>query len=138
MLIIAGIALLIAVFGYIYSEITDVYHGGIGGPLFFGGSALLITFLILVFLPNSFYKAWKDFAIWYIPIAAIWIAMTDPYGWGGGIFGFGLATIFDEGRIAILRLLTSLYGIIFTIIILVKSAIIMWKYIRDKKKKIYL
>mgnify|MGYP001565301120 FL=1 len=38
--------------------------------LFYGMSALALVFLLLLFLPNAF-PAWKKFAKWFIPLAAL-------------------------------------------------------------------
>ncbi len=47
----------------------DLFNN-IGDPLFFGMSALALVFLALLILPNA-WPAWKKFAKWYIPIAAL-------------------------------------------------------------------
>jgi len=42
----------------------------LGDPLFYGFFALSIIFFILLFLPHTF-KAWKKFALWFIPLATL-------------------------------------------------------------------
>lgn len=53
----------------------------IGNALFYGSGALALVFLILLFTPSAF-PAWKKFAIWFVPIAAILFAMYPDPGSG--------------------------------------------------------
>ena len=43
----------------------------IGEPMFYGGIALSIVFFVLLFTHEYAFSAWKKFAIWYVPIAAL-------------------------------------------------------------------
>ncbi|MEK7613813.1 MAG: hypothetical protein AAB439_03020 [Patescibacteria group bacterium] len=55
----------------------------IGDPLFYGGAALSLVFLILLFIPHAFQK-WKNFAIWFVPLATLlFVFYPDP---GSGDF----------------------------------------------------
>ena len=50
----------------------------IGDPLFCGMGALAIVFFVLLFTPQAF-SAWKRFAIWFVPLAALlFIFYPDP------------------------------------------------------------
>ncbi|SRR3989344_1471667 len=50
----------------------------IGDPLFYGMPALALVFLILLFVPRAF-PAWKKFAIWFVPLAALlFIVYPEP------------------------------------------------------------
>ena len=42
----------------------------IGDPLLYGMSALAVVFLALLFAPRA-WGAWKKFAIWFVPLAAL-------------------------------------------------------------------
>ena len=48
----------------------------IGEPLFIGGLSLLLTFILLLFFSQEIFNVWKKFAVWYIPIAIILLAIT--------------------------------------------------------------
>ncbi len=79
----------------------------IGDPLFYGASALAFVFLILFFTPNAV-GAWKKFAKWYVPIAAIiFIIYPNP---GSGDF-------FSPYPEQIFQWLSSAYVLISLIII---------------------
>lgn len=43
---------------------------GIGSPLLYGGGALAIVSLVLIFVPKA-WEAWKKFAIWFLPLATL-------------------------------------------------------------------
>lgn len=45
-----------------------VFH--IGQPLMYGGGALAIVFVLLSVFPKAF-DAWRKFAIWFVPLAAL-------------------------------------------------------------------
>ncbi len=49
----------------------------IGQPLFMGSVALFIVFLILYFLPPIYFKAWRKYVAWFIPVAILWITTSD-------------------------------------------------------------
>ena len=71
----------------------------IGEPLFYGAGALATVFLALWITPRA-WRAWKMFAIWYLPLAiCLFLFSRDPgsgdfltpypetvYRWVGGIF----------------------------------------------------
>lgn len=69
-----------------------VYGDQVGQPLFMGSFALALVFLILLFLPQPYFKNWLKYAAWYIPVAALWIIMSDVIC-GGGL---GLGMCFDK------------------------------------------
>ena len=50
----------------------------IGDPLVYGMPALALVFFTLLFTPRAF-DAWKKFAVWFIPLAALlFIFYPDP------------------------------------------------------------
>jgi hypothetical protein len=50
----------------------------LGDPIFYGMGALSIVFLALLFAKKSF-RAWKKFAIWFVPLATLlFIFYPDP------------------------------------------------------------
>lgn len=53
----------------------------LGKALFYGAGALASVFLILSFVPSAF-SAWKRFAIWFVPFAALLFALY-PYPGSG-------------------------------------------------------
>lgn len=53
----------------------------IGNALFYGSGALALVFLILLFVPRAF-PAWKKFAIWFVPLAALLFAIYPEPGSG--------------------------------------------------------
>lgn len=56
----------------------SAFYERIGDPLFFGFLALSVIFLILLILPQAF-RAWKKFAVWFVPLAALlFIFYPDP------------------------------------------------------------
>ena len=57
----------------------------IGIKLFYPFLALIPIFLILFFIPRAV-SAWKKFAVWYIPIVGIFVALSSP-GDAGWIIG---------------------------------------------------
>lgn len=75
------------------------FYERIGNASFFGMGALALVFLALTFFPKA-WGAWKKFAVWYVPIAAlIFIFYKDPgsmnlispyaetvFMWLGGIY----------------------------------------------------
>ncbi len=78
----------------------------IGQPLFMGSIALVIVFLILFFLPPIYFKAWLKYAAWFIPVAVIWIAMSDVTcgGYLPLCFDKELATWWSSGLYIVLSL----------------------------------
>ena len=84
-------ALILAIFGYYLTFMYEcgysvdcynlVFH--VGHPLFYGGAALALVFVLLYAFPQAF-NAWKKFAIWFVPLAALlFIFYPDP---GSGDF----------------------------------------------------
>ena len=61
----------------------DVFNN-IGDPLFYSMPALALIFLILLFTPQAF-LAWKKFAIWFVPLAALLFAFYPGPG-GNDLF----------------------------------------------------
>ncbi len=53
----------------------------IGDPVFYGFTALAIVFVTLTFIPHAF-TAWKKFAVWFVPLAALLFALY-PYPGSG-------------------------------------------------------
>lgn len=99
--LITGFAgtLLLSIFGYVlmnsyefklcFSDLnTNTYDvscsillNKIGEPLFYGMMALSTVFLLLTIIPSAF-NPWKNFAIWFVPIATVIFATYK--GPGGG------------------------------------------------------
>ena len=48
----------------------------IGQPLAMGPISLFLISLILLFFSREVFDAWKKFAVVYIPLAIIWLALT--------------------------------------------------------------
>jgi len=76
--------------GYLFSEsykfgiciqndvLCHYYFERVGDAIFYGMGALALVFLLLLAVPQAF-PAWKKFAIWFVPIAAILFATySDP------------------------------------------------------------
>jgi hypothetical protein len=55
---------------------------GFAQPLILGSFFLGITFLVLRFLPKRVFNLWLKFAVWYVPLAALWIIITPASGGG--------------------------------------------------------
>jgi hypothetical protein len=81
---------------------------------------MVVTFSVFYYLPETFYRAWKWFAIWYIPLAVLWIAITDS---GGGFLA--------PDREGVLFFTSALYGIVTVSIILITAIIIGVQKIRN-------
>jgi|SRR3989344_2863446 len=89
----------------------EVYER-VGNPLYYGMSALAIVFIILLFLPSSF-SAWKKFAKWFVPLAALlFIFYPEP---GSGDF-------FSPYPEQIFRWVSILY-IVLSVVIIARSVI---------------
>lgn len=63
-------------------RITDAscinFYERLGDPIFFGMGALALIFIFLLAFPKAF-EAWKKFAIWFVPLAALlFIFYPDP------------------------------------------------------------
>jgi len=53
----------------------------VGDPVFYGMAALALVFLVLMLVPKA-WNAWKKFAVWYIPIAAVLLILyPEPNSW---------------------------------------------------------
>ncbi len=57
------------------------FYERLGDPMFYGGGALSLVFLILLFLPSAF-GTWKKFAVWFVPLAALLFAFYPDPGSG--------------------------------------------------------
>jgi hypothetical protein len=65
----------------IYDISCHDYWSGIGEPLFYGMAALATVFLVLLLFPHAF-KAWQNFALWFLPLAIdTFVSYKGP---GGG------------------------------------------------------
>lgn len=53
----------------------------IGDPIFYGMGALSLVFLVLYSFPQAF-SAWKKFAMWFVPLAALLFAVYPEPGSG--------------------------------------------------------
>lgn len=77
-LLVTGYALMHNKLGFCYeNHVTNTFDAScidkdwnIGAPLFYGMSSLALVFLALFIFPSA-WPAWKKFAKWYIPIAAL-------------------------------------------------------------------
>ncbi|MEK7530424.1 MAG: hypothetical protein AAB573_01005 [Patescibacteria group bacterium] len=57
------------------------FYERVGDPVFFGAGALALVFLVLLFTPQA-RSAWKKFAVWFVPLAAlVFIFTPEPSGW---------------------------------------------------------
>ena len=84
----------------------------LGKGLVYGSSALALIFLILVFTPQAF-PAWKKFAIWFVPLAALLFAFYPGPG------GNDLFSPYPE---QVFRWVSGLY-VIISILIIVRSSL---------------
>ena len=89
----------------------DVFNN-IGDPLFYSMPALAFIFLILLFTPRAF-PAWKKFAIWFVPLAALLFAFYPGPG------GNDLFSPYPE---QVFRWVSILY-VIISILIIVRSSL---------------
>ena len=92
----------------------------LGEPLLFGFGQLAIIFLILRFLPKQVFTAWLWFAVWYIPLAAIWVFSTPSYG---GAF-------LSPGKEGIVWILGGIYMTVSILIIIIRLL-----FLKLKKRK---
>ena len=84
----------------------------IGNALFYSMPALALIFLILLFTPRAF-PAWKKFAIWFVPLAALLFAFYPGPG------GNDLFSPYPE---QVFRWVSILY-VIISILIIVRSSL---------------
>ncbi len=83
----------------------------LGKGLFYGMGALALVFALLYFVPQAF-RAWKKFAIWFVPIAAlIFVFYPEP---GSGDF-------FSPYPEQVFQWLSALYVVVSVIIIAIAS-----------------
>lgn len=65
----------------VYDVSCHILFERIGAPLFYGMGALALVFLTLLTIPKA-WPAWKRFAIWFVPVAAILLAIyPEPNSW---------------------------------------------------------
>lgn len=82
----------------------------LGKALFYGSGALALVFLILLFVPQAF-PAWKKFAVWFVPLAALlFVVYPEP----------GSGDLFSPYPEQIFRWVSALYVIISALIITLK------------------
>lgn len=83
----------------------------IGDGLYYGAGALMLIFFILLFSPHAF-SAWKKFAIWFVPLAALlFIFYPDP----------GSGDLFSPYPEQVFQWVSILYILVSTVIIAIAS-----------------
>lgn len=83
----------------------------LGDPLFYGMGALAIVFFILFFISRAF-SAWKKFAVWFIPLAAIlFVFYPNP----------GSGDLFSPYPEQVFQWVSGLYVLISAVIIAIAS-----------------
>ena len=83
----------------------------IGDPIFYGMGALSIVFLFLFLFPRAF-RAWKKFAIWFVPLATLlFIFYPEP----------GAGDYFSPYPEAVFRWVSIIYIVISLLIISIKT-----------------
>lgn len=83
----------------------------LGDPLFYGASALALVFFVLLLIPRAF-SAWKKFAVWFIPLAAIlFIFYPEP----------GSGDLFSSYPEQVFQWVSGLYVLISATIIAIAS-----------------
>ena len=89
----------------------NLFHR-IGEPILYGGIALSIVFFLLLFTREYAFSAWRKFAIWYVPIAALIMAFyPTPQG---GFF------VFDPDPSTVSYYLSVVYVVASALIIAVQ------------------
>ncbi len=126
----------LAVFGVGYTLTNSVVFGvcdenslvcrgllnKIGDPLYYGFGALSIVFLILLAFPSAF-GAWKKFAIWFVPLAALlFIIWPEPRG-GLGV----IPSVIGPPPEQVFQWISGAY-------VLASAVIIGWKTFRLRNK----
>ncbi len=101
----------------LHASVTGDMLVKLGKGLVYGSSALALIFFILLFTPQAF-RAWKKFAIWFIPLAALlFIFYPNP---GSGDF-------FSPYPEQVVRWVSCLY-------VAISILIIAWSSFRNKKQ----
>ncbi len=117
-----SLAITVVVFGiYMRPSYSQYYDSIIWIPLFLLSLPLPIIFMVFYFLPDHFYKSWKKFTLWFIPLIIILTIAADPYGRGGFELG-----VFDT-REDIAFGSAILYSIITALLIIFKSIWPRWR-----------
>lgn len=79
--------------------------------LFYGAGALAVVFFILLFTPRAF-SAWKKFAVWFIPLAALlFIFYPEP----------GSGDLFSPYPEQVFQWVSGLYVLVSVVIIAIAS-----------------
>ncbi len=85
----------------------------LGKGLVYGSNALFIVFSLLIFRPQAFF-AWKKFAVWFIPLAALlFIVYPNP----------GSGDLFSPYPEQVYRWVSALY-------VIISLGIISWASLR--------
>ena len=103
-----------------YRTWLDSIFVDIINPLYFFALYLLPIAVILMFVPRNTFNSWLKFAVWAIPLSAIFIA-TTPVNWTGIGMDFFPFYRDDAARFA---------AEVFTVVTLI---IIAWKYIVSRR-----
>ena len=94
----------------LYASATGDMLVKLGKSLFYATTAMSLVFLVLLFTPQAF-TAWKKFAIWFVPLAAILFAVyPDP----------GSGDLFSPYPEQIFQWVSALY-------VIISISIITWK-----------
>lgn len=91
---------------------------GVTSPLYFFAIYFLPIALILAFIPRHLFNSWLKFAVWALPLAFIFMALTPV--WDSSLLPFARD---DAARLA---------GGVFAAASLI---LIIWKYIADRHTK---
>lgn len=101
-----------------YDVITGLkYFNCVAEPAFQVIGLFLIAIIIflfpLYFLKEGVYLSWRKFALWYLPIAIIFILLVGGSGSGGFNPGYGFdtesLTFFFSGLFAVISLILIIY-----------------------------
>lgn len=88
----------------------------LGDPLFYGMGALAIVSFVLLFTPRAF-SAWKKFAVWFVPLAALlFIFYPEP----------GSGDLFSPYPEQVFQLVSGFY-------VLFSFVIIAWKHFSARR-----
>ena len=97
------------------------YADSVAQPLGIASMVLGATFFLFLFLPSLVFRIWKKFAMIFLPLAFIWIALTNTVG--------GFLSPDKEG---ITFFLSAIYGVITGTIILVGGSVAFSRRIKEK------